>query len=391
MKVCIVSEFYPRAHDPVLGIWAHEQAKAARDAGAEVRVLVLHRPIPPLDTPKTELPRAFRTLLAQPTRAELDGITVDYVRFAAPPRPRSYGSWGRWAAKPLARALLRLRQEFPYELIHAHNAVPAGEAVRRAGIGVPLIVSVHGGDVFHTAPRYLDGAQAIRQTFRHAALVVANSAGTERMTRALGATRTRVVHLGTDVPRDPPPPPREPTISTVGHLVGRKRHGDVLRTMWLLRDKHPDLNYVIVGDGPERMTLQVLAEDLDLTPRVHFTGQLEHAEAMARGRAAHVFVLPSVGEAFGVAYIEAMAAGVPVIGCVGEAGPEEIAAQGEGIALVAPADIEALAKSLDEWLRDGAVRRKAGSAARETVKRAFTWERCGELTVQAYRDVLQRS
>ena len=45
MKVAIVSEFSPRAHDPVLGIWAHRQALAARDAGADVRVLVLHRPV----------------------------------------------------------------------------------------------------------------------------------------------------------------------------------------------------------------------------------------------------------------------------------------------------------------------------------------------------------
>ena len=50
MKVAIVSEFYPRAHDPVLGVWAHRQALAARDAGADVRVLVLHRPVPPRAT-----------------------------------------------------------------------------------------------------------------------------------------------------------------------------------------------------------------------------------------------------------------------------------------------------------------------------------------------------
>src|SRR3954452_7571420 len=50
VNVAVVAEFYPRAHDPVLGIWAHRQAIAARDAGADVRVLVLYRPIPPLAT-----------------------------------------------------------------------------------------------------------------------------------------------------------------------------------------------------------------------------------------------------------------------------------------------------------------------------------------------------
>ena len=50
MKVAVVAEFYPSRRDPVLGIWAHRQALAARDAGAEVRVLVLHRLIPPRAT-----------------------------------------------------------------------------------------------------------------------------------------------------------------------------------------------------------------------------------------------------------------------------------------------------------------------------------------------------
>ena len=47
MRVAIVAEYYPRAHDPALGIWAHRQAVAAAAAGADVHVLVLHRPVPP--------------------------------------------------------------------------------------------------------------------------------------------------------------------------------------------------------------------------------------------------------------------------------------------------------------------------------------------------------
>ena len=47
MRVTVVAEYYPRPDDPVLGVWAHRQALAARDAGADVRVLVLDRPMPP--------------------------------------------------------------------------------------------------------------------------------------------------------------------------------------------------------------------------------------------------------------------------------------------------------------------------------------------------------
>src|SRR6201999_4607365 len=113
--------------------------------------------------------------------------------------------WGAWAAPAAARALRRLRREFPFDLVHAHNAVPAGDAAHRARTGVPLVVSVHGSDVFFAAPRFEAGRAAVRRTFAGARLVLANSAGVERATRALGARHTRVVHLGTDLP---PPGPR---------------------------------------------------------------------------------------------------------------------------------------------------------------------------------------
>ena len=95
--------------------------------------------------------------------------------------------------------------------------------------------------------------------------------------------------------------------------------------------------------------------------------------------------MPSVDEAFGVAYVEAMAGGLPAIGCRGEAGPEEIAAAGDGMRLVPPRDVRALAAEIETALADPALREQA----RETVERAFTWERCGAATVAAYADALR--
>jgi teichuronic acid biosynthesis glycosyltransferase TuaC len=389
VKVAVVAEFYPRAHDPVLGVWAHRQAVAARDAGAEVRVVVLHRPVPPRATAVRQVPAALRTLTAQPARAQLDGIEVRYVPFLAPPRPATYGTWGAWAAPTLALALARLRREFPYDLVHAHNAVPAADAVLRTRSRVPLVVSVHGGDVYYTAPRHARGAAAVRRAYAGARLVLANSAGVETAARALGATRARVLHLGTDIPRHAITQTRTPTLVTVGHLVARKRHADVLRALWVLRDRHPTARYLVIGDGPEREPLAQLAAGLGLADRVEFCGQLPREQAMERARTGHVFVMPSVDEAFGVAYVEAMAGGLPAIGALGEAGPQEIAAAGEGMMLVAPADIEDLSARIDALLGDPEARERLGRRARETVARAFTWEACGRATVAAYEEALR--
>lgn len=391
MRVAVVAEFYPRAADPVLGVWAHRQAVAARDAGADVRVLVLHRPLPPLAAlrggPAGAL-RAAGSAAAQPLRATLDGIPIAYVPFLAPPRPRSYGDWGRWAAPPLALALRLLHRGFPYDVVHAHNAVPAGEAVRRASVAAPLVVSVHGGDVFYTAARSARGAEAVRAALYRAKLVIANSTGIEQRCRAQGARATRVVRLGTDLPPRRAEPYDDPTVVTTGHLVARKRHTDVLRAIALLRDRHPRLRYLVIGDGPEREPLGRLADELGIAERVEFAGQLAPADALERTRRATLLVLPSTDEAFGMVYVEAMAGWLPAIGARDEPGPEEIAAAGGGMTLVDAGDVAALAWAINALLRERRVLRAEGDRARATVEAAFSWSQCGAATLAAYEAAL---
>jgi glycosyltransferase involved in cell wall biosynthesis len=385
MRVAVVAEFYPRAADPVLGVWAHRQAIAARDAGADVRVLVLHRPLPPraaLGAGAAHALRAAAKAAAQPLHAQLDGIPVTYVPFLAPPRPRSYGDWGRWAAPSLAIALRRLRRDFAPDVVHAHNAVPAGEAFRRARLhDVPLVVSVHGGDVFHTAPRSPRGAAAVRAALHRAQLVVANSAGIEQRCRVLGARATRVVHLGTDLPAARAEPYDAPTVVTTGHLVARKRHADVLRAIALLAERHPTLRYLIVGDGPERAAIEGLARELGIAGRVELTGQLAPAEALARTRRATLLAMASSDEAFGMVYVEAMAGWLPAIGARGEPGPAEIAAAGGGMTLVGAGDAQGLATAIDTLLKD---HRAEGERARANAEEHFSWAQCGAATIAAY-------
>jgi teichuronic acid biosynthesis glycosyltransferase TuaC len=384
MRVLVVAEYYPRAEDPVLGVWAHRQTLAARDAGADVRVLVLHRPVPPLSTLRRLDPRGVRRAISQPRTAELDGLHIDYVRYLSPPRPWSYGAWGAWAAPVLRRALAKLRVTFPFELVHAHYAVPAGDAVRRAAAQTPLIVSVHGGDLYGAHA----GAGTIRATLAHARLVLANSSGTARRCAAYGAGATRVIHLGADLPAHPSSPRAQSTLVTVGHLVARKRHADVLHALAVLRERHPELKYVVVGEGPERDRLGALAAALGLEAMIDWRGALPHQEAVALSQASSLFVLPSVEEAFGVAYVEAMGGGVPAIGCRGEDGPEEIAAAGGGIALVPPLNPRALAAQIEALLNNRPRLDALGEQARLTIERAFTWPQCGRDTIAAYRQVV---
>lgn len=404
MRVAVVAEWYPSPGDPVLGIWAHRQAMAARDAGAEVRVLVLRRPIPPLSVarrvfdfppatgPLSDWIAGARTSL-QPLI--LDGLSVTPVPFVAPPRPVSYGSWGYWAAPSLRRALDRLRSDWPFDVLHAHCLAPAGHAAARWISGRAdrpvFVVSGHGPDMINVPSDSSVGRRACVAAMAKADLVLANSRWAARRCEEIAGRSlpVRVVHLGADVSAVPHAASNGLTrMVTVAHLVARKRHEVVLRALARL-DPARRPEYLVIGDGPCRGQLERLAAELSVADRVRFLGQLENREAVARAAACDLFVMPGVEEPFGVAFVEAMAAGLPAIGSRGEGGPEDIAAAGPGMILVEPNDPAALAGVLDRLTGDRSELARLGAAARETVAANFTWERCGGETVAAYQSALE--
>jgi glycosyltransferase involved in cell wall biosynthesis len=393
MRVAVVAEYYPRPDDPVSGVWAHRQARAARDAGAEVRVLVLDRPLPsaaalkeaPAGRPQRLLDET-RAAIRRPRRYNLDGIDIEYVRFVSPPRETTYARWYQWARRPLGKALSRGRR---FDLVHAHYAHLAGAAALAwtQSRAWPLVVSVHGGDVLAPTLSSTEAKATIGEVLREARVVMCNSRGTlQRAADIAGSDENmRVVHLGTDVPPADELPPKHsyPTIATLANIDPRKRHEDVLRALELLP---PDTRWSVIGDGPARAGIEELAQGLGLADRVTFHGRLAPAEAHAELARAHVMALPSEDEAFGVAYVEALAHGVPAIGCAGESGPDEIAELGGGMLLVPPRDPAALAQAITTAIADKSLPEKAHTTATEH----FTWERCGAETVAAYEAALNR-
>jgi teichuronic acid biosynthesis glycosyltransferase TuaC len=403
MKVCVVAEYYPRRRDPALGVWTHRQALATRAAGADVRVLVLERPVPPVSAftaaargDPRPLARALREMAAQPRRDVLDGLPVEYVRFIAPARERAYATWHRWARRPLERALERLDDSWGIDLVHAHYVLPAGGAARRlaARRGKPLVVSVHGGDVLG---RVLSGPPArarVGGVLRAADAVLCNSRATLERSAALAGSEgnMRVVHLGAGAPetsdRAEPRAEAGPLVATVGNLIARKRHADMVRALHLLAERLPGIRWRVIGDGPERDALQALATEVGVATRIDWLGRLPPGQALAELARCQLMAMPSVDEAFGVAYVEALACGLPAIGCRGEGGPEEIARLGDAMILVPPGDPEALARAIEAVLADRDRLRELSAAARRMAAEHFSWERCGQATVAAYEDAL---
>lgn len=137
--------------------------------------------------------------------------------------------------------------------------------------------------------------------------------------------------------------------------------------------KKIEAQFVIVGDGVDRESLERQIVSCGLTKRVHLVGSLPHRELICHLHAAHVFAFPSVtsAETFGIAQLEAMACGCPVVNSnLPTAVPHVARDQQEGIT-VAPGDIGELVAAVEHLLNDPALAKKLGQNGKERVKSDF--------------------
>ena len=122
----------------------------------------------------------------------------------------------------------------------------------------------------------------------------------------------------------------------------------------------PAVECWLIGDGPERGEMERLARALGLSDRVRFLGYRQDVPALLRQ--CDVFVLPSLWEPFGIALVEAMVLGMPVLACR-SGGVPEVVRDGETGLLVPPGDADAMAAGLQRLLSDEALGAKLAAKA----------------------------
>lgn len=135
---------------------------------------------------------------------------------------------------------------------------------------------------------------------------------------------------------------------TFGRLVSAERAkgmDEVMEAMPVLLPEHPDLVYLIGGDGPDRPRLQAKAERLGLSGRVIFAGRIAEEEKLAHYHLADAYVMPSRGEGMGIVILEAMAAGIPALASLKDGSRETLRDGRLGI-LVDPDDPRSVADGI---------------------------------------------
>lgn len=257
----------------------------------------------------------------------------------------------------------------PFDVVHTFFAIPSGPAgasiARRAG--APHVLTVIGADIHDptrtvSPDRFAPTRAVVRRVVRGADAVVAISSDiAARCTTLTGRADVAVIGCAVGSGVLPPRQRRDDgsvLFVTVARLVRRKALEAVVAAV-------PEgAHLVVVGDGPEREALERAA----VPGRVTFTGALDDPEKSQRLADADAFVLASHHEGFGLVYLEAMRAGLPVVASdVG--GQTDFLTDGVNALLVPPGDAAAIGDAMRTLAGDAALRKLLGEGGRATAAR----------------------
>lgn len=369
---------------PPVRVWVVSHAYTASVSHDKLRALAAHRD---LDI-TVLLPRRWRTSLGDLTPPAASGpYRVVRSRLLASGRAGAHVYLDGWVALARARPDIVHAEVEPWSLAALQCVLAAR--------GAPVVVFTWenlGG------PRRAFARAVERAVLRRAAFVIAGNEAARRRMERLGVSSDRLAVLpqfGVDPARyaaaDPasvraPWPRARPVVGYVGRLVPEKGVGVLIEAVAPL-----DARLLVVGDGPARASLEARVAG-GAPGRAVFAGAVSHAGVPPYLRAMDVLVLPSLttatwAEQFGHVLIEAMAAGLPVVGSSSGAIPEVV---GEAGLIVPEGDAVALRAALARVLADPGLRADLAARGRARVEARFTQTAIVAAQREIYARLLRR-
>jgi len=349
MKILTFSTLYPHSARPSHGIFVETRLRHLLASGkVESKVVA---PVPWF--PWRDARFGEYAIHARAPREETrNGIDVLHPRYPLPPKVGM-----TLAPFLLAGAVIpiidRILRTYAFDLIDAHYFYPDGVAAALLGkrLGKPVVITARGTDV-NLIPRYRLPRAMIRWAARRAAgmITVARALKDDLIRIGVPGERIEVLRNGVDLqlfrPVDREAMRRKlgmsrMTLLSVGHLIPRKGHELVIGALARL----PDMDLIIIGDGPERAALGALARDCGVGDRVRFIGAVTQDELRSYYGAGDALVLASSREGWANVLLESMACGTPVVATTAGGSPEVVAAPEAG-GLITERSPEAVAEGV---------------------------------------------
>jgi glycosyltransferase involved in cell wall biosynthesis len=225
-------------------------------------------------------------------------------------------------------------------------------------------------------------------------IAISQSTADKLVAHGVDADRIEVIPCGYDpsvvAAIGPQPAPARPRLVVVGRLVPYKRVDLVIQALARLTARHPELELLVIGRGPEHDRLVELAHALGVADRVRFAGHLpSHSDVLREVAASTAFVSASEIEGFGIAVVEASALGCPIV--VSDIPVfDEVTAGGTGGLMFRTGDATHLADQLGRLLDDAGLREASSRAGRAHAAR-YHWSEVAERTAATLQGTIRPS
>lgn len=339
MRILIVARDYATQDNPQRGLFEADQAKALSAYGHQVVVAVMDM-------------RSFRRKRKLGFyRKQLDGINVYYAALPIGPVPHLID----WIGK---RAFARLYKEICVnegkpDIIHAHfGNIASFVAGNAKELNCPFIITEHRSDINRETLEPSLRKQLMRVYPKADMCLAVSEVLAKRIRKNFGIAVTCVPNIVDTAlfkrREEKDIVGREFTFVACGYLVVGKGFDLLLQAFANCLKSRLAIRLVIMGDGPEKQHLKTMAAQLGCADKVEFYGAYRRQEAADVFESADAFVLASRSETFGVVYIEAMAAGLPVI-ATACGGPEDFVTEQVGI-LVPVGNVKALTEAMEQMV-----------------------------------------
>jgi glycosyltransferase involved in cell wall biosynthesis len=275
------------------------------------------------------------------------------------------------------KSILRQRPD----VIHAHWVIVPGVlgAILTLVTGIPLVISLHGSDMYLAVRSPVLSAIA-RFAFSRSRGVAACSPDLALGARTMSAHNVALIPHGVDPAMFAPAADRKGylRILSLGRLVAKKGVSTLIKAIAPLLKAEGLWRLVIAGDGPERRILEEISDKFGVSDRIEFLGSVKWRETPALFADADVFVLPSIVDIDGnvdglpTTILEAMATGLPIVASnVG--GVSLVIEEGVNGLLVEPGNEVALREAISRLLYDENLRMRMTEANLNKVRNGLTW------------------
>ena len=294
-------------------------------------------------------------------------------------------------------ALIKILRHHRFHLIHSHWLIPQGLVAVLAcyltGSKIPLLFTSHGGDLFGLQGIIMNSIKRWVILKSDSLTVVSRSMSEE--VKRLGADhkRVHVIPMGVDLKKRFVPAKSRRNknyLLFVGRLVKKKGLQYLIHALPLILERHPQVYLQITGDGPEKINLKRMCENLGISAHVRFLGAVKNELLPALYQTSDVVVFPSVilddgdQEGFGLVLVEALGCECAAI-VTDLPAMQDIITDGETGLVVPQKNIRKLAEKVILLLDDRKLRESLGREGRRLVLKKYDWN----LIARQYADLIE--